>query len=294
MKPDIEELFRAHAGVVRRADHPKLRRRLDGLLYRKVLQSPLPGIVCLPGATNELPGAVRAGWLWAGDDAVLLGHAAAKLTFWPELEVSTYEFAIPRDRHISYGPFSLTHRRIPPELIWRLDGVQLSSPALTAIDLAAGPDGGDVIDRVLRSRTATIAQLRTALALTCKRRGNTIRSQLLADSRANPWSAAERRLHRLLRANKITDWTANHWVKLDRLLPSQGAYVDVLFKKQKVVLEVDGYQFHSDHEAFERDRRRRNELVLAGYLVLNFTWQQITDDPDWVMGCVRRALGRSA
>lgn len=290
MKSDIEELFRSSGGVVRRADHPKLKRRLDGLLYRKVLQTPLPGIVCVPGATGDLAGAVRAGRLWAGTDSVLLGHAAAKLTFWPEVEVSTYEFAIPRDRQSTYGPFRLTHREIPPELIWTREGVQLTSPALTAVDLAAGPDGGDVIDRALRSRTTTIADLWAALRLTPNRAGNAQRSQLLSDSRQSPWSEAERRLHRLLRANRITGWTANQWVTLKNLFPGEGAYVDVLFKKQKLALEVDGYEFHSDHDAFEKDRRRRNELVLAGYMVVNFTWQQITEDPGWVIDCVQRAL----
>lgn len=290
MKPDIEELFRSNGGVIRRSDHPEYKRRLDGLCQRGVLDSPLPGVFCPPGATKEFQTAVRAGWLWAGPDAVLLGRAAAKLTFWRDVEATAYEFAVRRKHHGEHGPWTLTQRHIPPELIWHRGGLQISSPALTAIDLAAGPDGGEIIDRALRSRTTTLWQLGRALELTPGRDGNRLRAALLRDSRDSPWSEGERSLHRLLRANRIKGWTTNHWVDLPNLLPQTGAFIDVLFKKQKVALEVDGYEFHSDRDAFEKDRRRRNELELAGYRVLNFTWRQITEDPDWVISCIRRAL----
>ena len=59
--------------------------------------------------------------------------------------------------------------------------------------------------------------------------------------------------------------------------------VDVLFAAQRLVLEVDGWEVHGTRLAFESDRRRRNEIVLAGYRVLNFTARQIRDDPEWVV-----------
>ncbi|WP_210414856.1 endonuclease domain-containing protein [Microlunatus elymi] len=74
---------------------------------------------------------------------------------------------------------------------------------------------------------------------------------------------------------------------------ANGGYpVDILFRRERVIVEFDGYAYHSDRAAFERDRARRNELVLAGYTVLNFTWAQLCDRPEWVINCIRRALGR--
>jgi very-short-patch-repair endonuclease len=70
----------------------------------------------------------------------------------------------------------------------------------------------------------------------------------------------------------------------------QSYIVDILFEKARLVLEIDGWETHSSRTAFEHDRRRRNELVLAGFVVLNFTWRQLQDDPAWVIRCVRRAL----
>jgi very-short-patch-repair endonuclease len=41
---------------------------------------------------------------------------------------------------------------------------------------------------------------------------------------------------------------------------------------------------------FESDRLRQNALLLAGWLVLRFTWQMLTEDPDYVVRTTRQAL----
>ena len=165
--------------------------------------------------------------------------------------------------------------------------LRLSSTPLTAVDLAGETEGGDAIDNALRSGQATLNQLWDAFAACPDRPGNQRRAQLLRDSRDRPWSRAERRLHRLLRRHRITGWVTNYPVHL----PNGSDYSpDVLFRSCKVIVEFDGYAFHSDRHSFNADRLRRNELELAGYLVLNFTWQQLTERPDWVISCIRRAL----
>jgi len=59
----------------------------------------------------------------------------------------------------------------------------------------------------------------------------------------------------------------------------QGHQVDFLWRDQGLVVEVDGFQFHSTREAFERDRRRDAELQRAGLRVLRVTWRQVVDAP---------------
>jgi hypothetical protein len=49
----------------------------------------------------------------------------------------------------------MERRSIPPELIIVCAGIQASHPCLTAVDLADTPAGGDIIDRALRTRSAT-------------------------------------------------------------------------------------------------------------------------------------------
>jgi hypothetical protein len=57
-----------------------------------------------------------------------------------------------------------------------------------------------------------------------------------------------------------------------------------------IAIEVDGHAFHSDRQAFERDRVRDSDLTVAGWLVLRFTWQKITKESQWVVQRVRDAI----
>lgn len=93
-------------------------------------------------------------------------------------------------------------------------------------------------------------------------------------------------LHRMLRTAGIAGWRTN----VHLTVAGDDYFADLLFHRHRLIVEFDGWQFHSSRDAFERDRRRRNELELAGYLVLNFTWQHLVDDPGWVLTCIRRAL----
>jgi very-short-patch-repair endonuclease len=59
--------------------------------------------------------------------------------------------------------------------------------------------------------------------------------------------------------------------------------VDLLWEPIRLVVEVDGYQFHSTHRVFEADRARDLELGAAGYEVMRFTWHQVADQPEFVL-----------
>ncbi len=45
----------------------------------------------------------------------------------------------------------------------------------------------------------------------------------------------------------------------------------------RLVLEVDGYAFHGDRTAFERDRERDLRLTALGYLVIRVSYRQVTE-----------------
>jgi very-short-patch-repair endonuclease len=125
------------------------------------------------------------------------------------------------------------------------------------------------------------------LDLTPRRAGNRARWQLLLDSRAEPWSRAEREAHRVYRRSGITGWVTNHKV----VLPEIGiCYLDMAFERERVAAEVDGWQYHCDRSVFETDRVRQNALVLDGWLVLRFTWQLLTEQPDYIARATRAAL----
>ena len=286
MKEDIREALRTSHGAIRCRDHPRLAQRLRRLGRRGELVDILPGVWVEPESSTDWRIRLSAGLAWLGPDAVAAGHAAAKLTFWPDCPSGEPAFFVPHDFRARAG-WSVTRAEVPPEMLLIRDGTRLTCAAYTAVDLAAGEDGGNVIDRALKSRQATLSQMWAALDAMPSRTGNRERRRLLHDSRDEPWSELEREGHRLLRQHRLTGWRTNAWTPTSG---NSGYYTDVLFRRQRVVVEFDGYEFHSSPAAFERDRLRRNELVLAGYTVLNFTWRQVAQDPDWVIDSIRRAI----
>lgn len=284
---EIRRVIRAAGGVISRRQHPELVPGLNWMCRSGEIVSVFPGVYVPPARQGDLDVRLRALVLWE-PDAVLTGRTAARLTFWPELDLRRLSIALPRHRECPAG-VELVRRRIPPELVVHRGPLRLTSPALTALDLCA-EQGGDAIDTVLRSRRATLEQLWEALRSTPHRRGNQDRRWLLMDSRDEPWSNPERLFHRLLREQRITGWQANHLV----WLAGGECYLDVGFPACKLAIEIDGREFHTSRAAFESDRWRQNELELQGWLVLRFTYEMITKFPNQVIMTIWQALARLA
>ena len=66
--------------------------------------------------------------------------------------------------------------------------------------------------------------------------------------------------------------------------------VDALWEAQRLVVEVDGFAYHSTREAFERDRRKDAELLARGYRVLRVTWRQLVEEREATVAMLVRAL----
>jgi very-short-patch-repair endonuclease len=270
-------------GVIARREHPELDTTLRYLVRRGDLVRVLPGVYAAADQATSLTSRVRA--LNRFDpDAIFVGAVAARMSFWPDLRVDRIECAVRHSRARQPG-FEFTRRNVPSELVVSRSGLRLTSPALTALDLCATV-GGEAIDQALRTRATTLNHLQRAMELTVARVGNRTRRQLLLDSRAEPWSEAERSIHRLLRAAGITGWEANKPVVLRDLT----FYVDLIFRKLKLVIEIDGRLYHTGAEVFETDRRRQNLLVLDGWCVLRFTWTMIEERPEEVIAMVLEAI----
>jgi very-short-patch-repair endonuclease len=59
-----------------------------------------------------------------------------------------------------------------------------------------------------------------------------------------------------------------------------------------LVLEADGFEFHSDRRSYREDRRRGNALVAAGYTILRFGYEDIVHNEDMVRCLVADVLAR--
>ena len=95
-------------------------------------------------------------------------------------------------------------------------------------------------------------------------------------------SALERRLLRVCRRHRIQAPRVN--VRVGRFL------VDFLWLERRLIVEVDGYEFHKERASFEADRARDAELAVQGYRVLRFTYRQVTGEPGRVAATIRRML----
>lgn len=71
-----------------------------------------------------------------------------------------------------------------------------------------------------------------------------------------------------------------------------GYEVDFRWPAERLVVEIDGYAYHSSRRKFEVDRRRDAELSGAGELVMRVTWDQLQDEREAVLARLVRALER--
>lgn len=72
----------------------------------------------------------------------------------------------------------------------------------------------------------------------------------------------------------------------------EGYLVDFVWPEERLVIETDGYAFHSDRTAFERDRERDLDLTAAGYEVSRFTYRMLAREPKQCAKRIRTALSR--
>ena len=69
-----------------------------------------------------------------------------------------------------------------------------------------------------------------------------------------------------------------------------GYEVDFLWREHGLAMEIDGFAFHGDRDAFEADRRRDGYLAARGIQVLRVTWRRIDEEPEAILVELAQAL----
>jgi very-short-patch-repair endonuclease len=70
----------------------------------------------------------------------------------------------------------------------------------------------------------------------------------------------------------------------------EGFEVDALWRRPRVVVELDGRSTHDTATAFERDRRRDRALQVADWRTIRITARQMADDPPALVADLERLL----
>jgi hypothetical protein len=66
--------------------------------------------------------------------------------------------------------------------------------------------------------------------------------------------------------------------------------VDIRFPGTPVIVELLGYRFHRSPDQLRRDAERLNALVLDGFLPMQFTYEQVVNEPDALLADLTRLL----
>jgi very-short-patch-repair endonuclease len=154
-------------------------------------------------------------------------------------------------------------------------GIRVTSPARTALDIAP-----------------RLSDKRLTRVVNDGLRGPHLHRDDLADVLVrNPTHPGARRLRRL--ANVAMKTPTNSPLEDDFLafakrynLPKPvtdtyllGYEIDVLYPEERVIVELDGYEFHSDRDSFERDRERDVVMLAADYVTVRITKRRMRSSP---------------
>lgn len=170
-------------------------------------------------------------------------------------------------------------------------GLPVTAPGRTILDLAAEV-GPDELERALAEarvqRLLRDGDLEAALARAPRRNG-VARLRALLAAEAGPAATRmemERRMLALIRAAQLPAPLVNSRVS--------GFEVDFHWPDRRLIVETDGHRFHGHRGAFERDRRRDQILIAAGYRVMRVTWRQLIEEPMAVVARIALALAAPA
>jgi very-short-patch-repair endonuclease len=102
-----------------------------------------------------------------------------------------------------------------------------------------------------------------------------------------PVKANEMRVLRAIVSYGNPEPVQQHWVRLG----TRRCRIDLAYPDFRVAIEVDGWDAHRSRTAFDRDRARENDLVVAGWRVLRFTSNSAPSEIGVTVDAALAALG---
>ena len=173
--------------------------------------------------------------------------------------------------------------------------IPVTNPVRTLIDLGAvlridrleeTLDSAERDGHVDRSQLITRhAQIRQS-----GRNGVGVLAELLDHRHATdamPQSVLERRMLRLLEGANLPRPQCQ--LRVPRA-DGRVAFLDLAYPEIRLGIELDGHAWHSTVRQRQRDNERQNQVVMADWKILRFTYNDVAERPEYVANEVRRAL----
>lgn len=104
------------------------------------------------------------------------------------------------------------------------------------------------------------------------------------------WSVLEEAFLALCRRLGLPAPSVNRWIDLG----DGGTMIqaDFVWFEQRVIVETDGRRVHGTHQARERDPRRDQRAIVAGWTPIRTTWRQVTRRPRELEPTLLALVGR--
>lgn len=176
-----------------------------------------------------------------------------------------------------------------PEAVTTRFGLRVTTRPETLLDCLGWlplPATRNLLDRAFQQAWLAPCDLERRLDEQPGRWGNKRLAQLLRECRPGIEAESQRRLHRLLEQAGVRGWIANHPVAVG----GRRFRVDIAFPHSRLAVEVDGWAYHRTKQQRDADIERYNLLMLAGWRVLRFSWEDVRDRPGYVLGVIRSVL----
>jgi very-short-patch-repair endonuclease len=237
------------------------------------LQREHHGVYSYGGGQLSQDGRLYAALLAIGDDAALGRIAAALLGgFWPHGPPPTIDVIVPRHVRSRRGIRVHSVTELPSSSVMVVRGIPVTTPARTIVDLAGDLRSDWIFRRVVHEaqvqEKVTIAELWDELeGAPANLHGRARLMTEIADGARPTRSGFEDWLVEVLRAGDYPPFETNAHP------PGTPAWVevDVLFREQKLVIEVDGGRWHNTPWRRALDARKQAILEAGGYRVIRLT-----------------------
>ena len=269
---DILEYLQKAGGVARSAQllHAGFSRRDLLRLRESGANQPRRGVFVLPGCDEDYQSAIKY------NGRLSCASAAAHYGLWLRQQPARLHLAC----NHGHGSGFVRHRTL------RFDGhpvlplAAVEDVALHALGCLAPPSSTALATSAIRLHGVPL---------------DLLKAQLRGD-RSRPVLRALRDLD--LRAESIVEVDAQHLFRTNSIgyeaqvvLPGIGR-VDFLLAGFLIV-EIDGFAFHSKRADMLRDRQRNNASTLTGYAVLRYMPEHIWFNPEQVLTEIRAVLNAS-
>lgn len=175
-------------------------------------------------------------------------------------------------------------------------GIPVTSVARTLVDLSGRRTVGQLgtaTDKAMREGNLRVADLRRCVAGLSPapgrkpRRIHTVLAKRL-DGYEPGESDLEMFVLRAIVSHANPEPIQQHWVTLSE----RRCRIDFAYPERRLAIEVDGWDAHRSRSAFDGDRARENDLVVAGWRVFRFTSSWKSSDIGRTVAAALASLGR--